>query len=141
ASDAEGDGDDRDDQPIYNPFNLPLGWDGKPIPFWLYKLHGLNVKYACEICGNMEYMGRRAFDAHFTKSRHLRGLKCLGITQPRLFQDITSIAAAYALQEKLDRERSAMTASNPDLVEEFEDHAGNVFNRKTYEDLKRQGLL
>ena len=25
--------------------------------------------------------------------------------------------------------------------EEFEDSEGNVFNKKTYEDLKRQGLL
>ena len=25
--------------------------------------------------------------------------------------------------------------------EEFEDAAGNVYNRKTYEDLKRQGLI
>ena len=31
---------------------LPLGWDGKPIPYWLYKLHGLSVEYKCEICGN-----------------------------------------------------------------------------------------
>jgi len=23
--------DDEDDGPIYNPKNLPLGWDGKPI--------------------------------------------------------------------------------------------------------------
>ena len=29
--------------PIYNPKNLPLGWDGKPIPYWLYKLHGLGI--------------------------------------------------------------------------------------------------
>ena len=21
--------------------NYPVGWDGKPIPYWLYKLHGL----------------------------------------------------------------------------------------------------
>ncbi len=27
---------------MYNPLKLPLGWDGKPIPYWLYKLHGLN---------------------------------------------------------------------------------------------------
>jgi len=31
------------DEPVYNPKNLPLGWDGKPIPYWLYKLHGLGV--------------------------------------------------------------------------------------------------
>lgn len=36
----------------YNPLKLPLGWDGKPIPYWLYKLHGLNMEFKCEICGN-----------------------------------------------------------------------------------------
>ena len=44
----------EDDIP-YNPKNLPLGWDGKPIPYWLYKLHGLNISYNCEICGNYTY--------------------------------------------------------------------------------------
>jgi splicing factor 3A subunit 3 len=28
-----------------------------------------------------------------------------------------------------------------EVDEEFEDGAGNVYNRKTYEDLKRQGLI
>ncbi|XWS61311.1 hypothetical protein CRYUN_Cryun07bG0115300 [Craigia yunnanensis] len=32
---------DEEDQQIYNPLKLPMGWDGKPIPYWLYKLHGL----------------------------------------------------------------------------------------------------
>ncbi len=61
----EGDDDDK----IYNPLKLPLAWDGKPIPFWLYKLHGLGVEFACEICGNFVYMGRRAFDKHFNEAR------------------------------------------------------------------------
>ena len=29
----------------------------------------------------------------------------------------------------------------PEAEEEFEDGDGNVYNRKTYEDLKRQGLI
>lgn len=37
---AESESDD-DEQQIYNPLKLPMGWDGKPIPYWLYKLHGL----------------------------------------------------------------------------------------------------
>lgn len=37
---AESESDDEDQQ-IYNPLKLPMGWDGKPIPYWLYKLHGL----------------------------------------------------------------------------------------------------
>ena len=37
--DEDSDSDDEE-KAIYNPKNLPLGWDGKPIPYWLYKLHG-----------------------------------------------------------------------------------------------------
>jgi len=41
---ARGEGDDDDnDKPIYNPKKLPLGWDGKPMPYWLWKLQGLNM--------------------------------------------------------------------------------------------------
>jgi hypothetical protein len=38
--------DDDDDAPIYNPLNIPLGWDGKPIPYWLYKknVEGLSIR-------------------------------------------------------------------------------------------------
>ncbi|VDN32650.1 unnamed protein product, partial [Gongylonema pulchrum] len=53
--------DEEDDSIPYNPKNLPLGWDGKPIPYWLYKLHGLNISYPCEICGNQVYKGPKAF--------------------------------------------------------------------------------
>ena len=56
---AEDDEDEDDDGKIYNPLKLPLGWDGKPIPFWLYKLHGLGVEFKCEICSDYVYMGRR----------------------------------------------------------------------------------
>ncbi len=39
AAAAAGDDDESDEEaPIYNPLNLPLGWDGKPIPYWLYKV-------------------------------------------------------------------------------------------------------
>lgn len=41
-SDAED-----EDRAIYNPLKLPLGWDGKPIPYWLYKLHGLGKEFKC----------------------------------------------------------------------------------------------
>ena len=43
--------EEEDEEEIYNPLKLPLGWDGKPIPYWLYKLHGLNLEFTCEICG------------------------------------------------------------------------------------------
>ena len=32
------DDSDEDEEVIYNPLHLPLGWDGKPIPYWLYKV-------------------------------------------------------------------------------------------------------
>lgn len=58
---------------LYNPLKLPLGWDGKPIPYWLFKMHGLGIEYTCEICGNFVYMGRKAFDKHFSEWRHTHG--------------------------------------------------------------------
>lgn len=54
-----GEGEEEEEEErIYNPLKLPLGWDGKPIPYWLYKLHGLGVEYRCEICSDHVYMGR-----------------------------------------------------------------------------------
>jgi splicing factor 3A subunit 3 len=50
--------EEEEEERIYNPLKLPLGWDGKPIPYWLYKLHGLGVEYKCEICSDHVYMGR-----------------------------------------------------------------------------------
>jgi splicing factor 3A subunit 3 len=59
---ASGDAaaEEEEEERIYNPLKLPLGWDGKPIPYWLYKLHGLGVEYRCEICSDHVYMGRYA---------------------------------------------------------------------------------
>lgn len=93
---AEQESDDEDEDRIYNPLKLPLGWDGKPIPYWLYKLHGLGVEYPCEICGNYVYMGRKAFDKHFQEWRHAHGMRCLGIPNTRHFHEITKIEDAYA---------------------------------------------
>ena len=83
VDDDDDDGDDDGEGPVYNPKNLPLGWDGKPIPYWLYKLHGLDQKYGCEICGNFTYYGRRAFDRHFSEWRHAHSMRCLGAAGAR----------------------------------------------------------
>ncbi|KAI0567452.1 Pre-mRNA-splicing factor SF3A3 of SF3a complex Prp9 [Gracilaria domingensis] len=48
---------------VYNPKDLPLGWDGKPIPYWMYKLHGLNHEFRCEICGNATYKAQGLLSA------------------------------------------------------------------------------
>lgn len=42
--------------------------------------------------------------------------------------------------ERLRKDRTT-AAFRPEHEEEYEDSAGNVFNRKTFEDLKRQGIL
>ncbi|KDE06554.1 hypothetical protein MVLG_03201 [Microbotryum lychnidis-dioicae p1A1 Lamole] len=132
--------DDDDEERIYNPLKLPLGWDGKPIPFWLYKLHGLGVEYKCEICSDYVYMGRKAFERHFQESRHAFGMRALGLPNTKHFHEITRIEDAIALAEKLKQE-GKQEIQQVELTEELEDDEGNVYNRKTYEDLKRQGLL
>ncbi|CAH0389639.1 unnamed protein product [Bemisia tabaci] len=138
ASDNE---DEEDDEDIpYNPKNLPLGWDGKPIPYWLYKLHGLNISYNCEICGNFTYKGPKAFQRHFAEWRHAHGMRCLGVPNTAHFANVTQIEDALALWEKLKVQKKK-ERWQPEQEEEYEDSQGNVVNRKTYEDLKRQGLL
>jgi len=138
-SDDEGNEAEDDDIP-YNPKNLPLGWDGKPIPYWLYKLHGLNISYNCEICGNFTYKGPKAFQRHFAEWRHAHGMRCLGIPNTAHFANVTQIEDAMALWEKLKTQKQE-EAWKPEQEEEFEDSQGNVVNKKIFEDLKRQGLL
>jgi len=125
---SDNEGDDR----IYNPLKLPLAWDGKPIPYWLYKLHGLGVEYTCEICGNFVYMGRRAFDKHFSEALHIFGLKCLGITSnTNLFREITRIEDAVKLWEKLEQEKKKDRESRDNVVQ-MEDAEGNVMPERVY---------
>ncbi len=124
-SDSEG------DEKIYNPLKLPLAWDGKPIPYWLYKLHGLGVEFPCEICGNFVYMGRRAFDKHFNEARHIYGLKCLGITNTMLFREITGIEDALKLWDKIQRDKKKEKAGGENIVQ-MEDADGNVMPEKVY---------
>ena len=76
------------EEEVYNPLRLPLGWDGKPIPYWLYKLHGLNLEFTCEICGNYSYWGRRAYERHFSEHRHQHGMKCLKIPNTKAFAEV-----------------------------------------------------
>nr|POE87443.1 pre-mrna-splicing factor sap61 [Quercus suber] len=132
----EVDGDEK----VYNPLKLPLAWDGKPIPFWLYKLHGLGVEFHCEICGNYVYMGRRAFDKHFSESRHIYGLKCLGITNTSLFREITQIEEATKLWDKIQRDKAQIEEKSIG-VEQMEDETGHVMPKKVYDDLVRAGII
>lgn len=131
---------DDEDQQIYNPLKLPMGWDGKPIPYWLYKLHGLGQEFKCEICGNQSYWGRRAYERHFKEWRHQHGMRCLGIPNTKNFNEITSIEEAKQLWERI-QEKQGVNKWRPDLEEEYEDQEGNIYNKKTYTDLQRQGLI
>lgn len=137
--DGEDDEDDEEDK-IYNPLKLPPGWDGKPIPYWLYRLHGLGVELTCEICGNYVYMGRRSFDKHFNEARHIYGLKCLGINNTTLFRDITGIDEALRLWEKIQKTEKKAKVDEGSVVQ-MEDGEGNVMPEKVYYDLQKQGLL
>ncbi|GLB34013.1 putative splicing factor SF3a60 binding domain containing protein [Lyophyllum shimeji] len=132
--------EEEEEERIYNPLKLPLGWDGKPIPYWLYKLHGLGVEYRCEICSDHVYMGRKNFDRHFQESRHAFGMRALGLPNTKHFHEITRIEDALALAEKLKQE-GRHEIFEQETMEELEDDEGNVYNRKTYEDLKKQGLI
>ncbi|CAD2103121.1 splicing factor 3A subunit 3, putative [Plasmodium vinckei] len=140
----EGQNDEENEEDenktIYNPLNLPLGHDNKPIPYWLYKLHGLSKEYKCEICGNYSYFGRAAFEKHFYEWRHSFGMKCLNIPNTLHFKEITKIEDALNLYEKLKKETQTIQFK-PDHEVECEDSKGNVMSIKAYDDLKRQGLL
>lgn len=50
---------------------------------------------------------------------------------------IFSLKTVYQKQRK----EGSSAEAKADIVEEYEDAEGNVYNKKTYEDLKRQGIL
>jgi len=64
----------------------------------------------------------------------------LGIPNTAHFANITKIADAIELWQKL-RDQKEVQRFRPEVEEEYEDSQGNVVNKRTYEDLKRQGLL
>lgn len=67
-------------------------------------------------------------------------MRCLGIPNTAHFTNITKINEAVELWKKICEEKKT-ERWNSELDEEFEDSKGNVVNRRTFEDLKRQGLL
>eukprot|EP01054_Gregarina_sp_Poly1_P002678 Gregarina_sp_Poly_1__2677@NODE_1733_length_3444_cov_209_769026_g1134_i0_p1_GENE_NODE_1733_length_3444_cov_209_769026_g1134_i0NODE_1733_length_3444_cov_209_769026_g1134_i0_p1_ORF_typecomplete_len586_score92_90DUF3449/PF11931_8/9_7e02DUF3449/PF11931_8/5_9e03DUF3449/PF11931_8/6_4e74SF3A3/PF16837_5/2_2e15SF3A3/PF16837_5/7_6e03SF3a60_bindingd/PF12108_8/0_098SF3a60_bindingd/PF12108_8/3_9e03SF3a60_bindingd/PF12108_8/2e03Carbpep_Y_N/PF05388_11/0_34Carbpep_Y_N/PF05388_11/9_9e03DUF629/PF04780_12/44DUF629/ len=136
----ESDDDEEQTKKIRNPLNLPLGWDGKPIPYWLYKLHGLGQEFKCEICGNHSYWGRRVFERHFQEWRHAFGMRCLKIPNTVHFKEITKIEDALALYERLKNETEAKSFLADQEIE-VEDAEGNVMTPQTYDDLRKQGII
>lgn len=47
----------------------------------------------------------------------------------------------YILVYQKQKKEGSNAEAKADTVEEYEDAEGNVYNKKTYEDLKRQGIL
>ncbi|PPD92611.1 hypothetical protein GOBAR_DD10446 [Gossypium barbadense] len=143
---------DDEDQQIYNPLKLPMGWDGKPIPYWLYKLHGLGQReeevgvLVRHLSLSVRFVGTTATGAVGL----LRGISknggismacdALVFHNTKNFNEITNIQEAQELWEKI-RERQGVNKWRPDLEEEYEDKEGNIYNKKTYTDLQRQGLI
>ena len=126
----------EDKKKLFNPKNIPIDWDGKPLPYWLYKVHGLGIEYKCEICGGASYWGRRAFEHHFQEWRHAYGMKCLRLPNTLQFKNITKIEDALKLHHKLIEEKNR-TEFNPDTEEQYEDENGNVINKKVYDGMKK----
>ena len=130
----------EDNKKVFNPKNIPIGWDGKPIPYWLYKIHGLGIEFKCEICGGASYWGRRAFEHHFQEWRHAYGMKCLKLPNTLQFKNLTKIEDALKLHHKLIEDKNN-NEFNPDTEEQFEDEKGNVYSKKMMTDLEKQGLI
>ena len=67
-------------------------------------------------------------------------MRVLNIPNTAHFANVTKIEDALSLWDKL-KEVKAKERFQADVEEEFEDSVGNVVNKKTFEDLSRQGLL
>ncbi|KAK6925991.1 Splicing factor SF3a60 /Prp9 subunit, C-terminal [Dillenia turbinata] len=108
---------DDEEQQIYNPLKLPMGWDGKPIPYWLNS----SAKYVgITVTGGAGPMS--------------------GILRSSAISMGCVVLEAKELWERI-QERQGLNKWRPDLEEEFEDKEGNIYNKKTYTDLQRQGLI
>jgi splicing factor 3A subunit 3 len=67
-------------------------------------------------------------------------MRCLGVPNTKHFHDITQIKDVLVLYDKI-KEGVKGDQFTGAVDEEFEDTEGNILNRRTYEDLARQGLL
>lgn len=53
---------------------------------------------------------------------------------------ISTMQEAQELWKRIQA-RQGVNKWRPDLEEEYEDREGNIYNKKTYTDLQRQGLI
>lgn len=66
-------------------------------------------------------------------------MKVLGVPNTKAFLEVTQIEDARRLNETLGKSKTVEWV--PEDQEEFEDKDGNVYSRKTFGDLLRQGLV
>lgn len=143
SGDDDDDDDDDDDEDEkrrrrrMTKKNYPVGPDGNPLPYWLYRLQGLSHEFKCQICGNASYFGRKAFERHFSDARHSYGLKCLGIDNSKDFFEVTQIDKARQLHQHLTAAKK-MGKWDANTMEEFEDDDGTVLDKATHDLLARQ---
>ncbi|KAI6163114.1 hypothetical protein EDD17DRAFT_1571259 [Pisolithus thermaeus] len=107
--------EEEEEERIYNPLKLPLA--------------GTANQY---LTGCINFT--------VSEPRHAFGMRALGLPNTKHFHEITRIEDALALAEKLKQE-GRREIFDQETTEELEDDEGNVYNRKMYEDLKKQGLI
>lgn len=72
---------------------------GEEVPRWMYVAHSLHKKYTCEVCGDVDYYGTVYFERHFNSSRHISGLRKLGVSSEfERFSGLTKVADVGAVQ-------------------------------------------
>lgn len=81
--------------------------------------------FYCEVC-NSDITGTSDFYAHFLEERHVQSLEALGAVDVQRCFGVSRIALVRKLIEN---------------VEEVEDADGNVYDKRTYDDLARHGLI
>lgn len=134
--DDEAKSDDEVDEAHFNKKNFPLDRNGKPIPVWLYHLHGLHIKHHCEIC-NYTYYGEKAYTQHFTELRHLKGLQRLGITEDAdAYRLISTREKALEQWHRKQHEVGHKRERGGD--EEIEDATGTVMTRAQFNAFHRR---
>ena len=83
----------------------------------------------------------KAFEEHFADGKHLWGLISLGVPRKACdgFRGLSSVAEVIALLKTMGQR--SMHSSFTDTHEQCEDNSGHVMSKKSYFDLKRQGLV
>jgi splicing factor 3A subunit 3 len=131
ADDAEAADEDAEDDKKFNKKNFPLDAEGKPIPVWLYHLHGLHIKKPCEICMHT-YFGETAYTSHFRELRHTKGLQRLGINEnvPELAL-VASRKAALEIWARLRERKIGTKARHVSTVDDEQvEGAGGIVTTK-----------